>query len=707
VQEIVVTAQRRAERLENVPMSISTVSAATVERSGVTNIDELSRLAPGVQVNHAGGSVVPSIRGITALTNTPGAESNVAIYVDGFYAPDTVTINADFANIASIEILKGPQGALYGRNATGGAILINTKAPSKTLTGKLEASYATFNDRIFSGYLSGPITDRVRFSLSGYDRASDGYIKLSDPTRAGATVGDAAPMRQKSYRVKLAADVTDQLTATLAYNYGLSDDPRGNLFTPFAHIPPTVAAPPLRATGYRERSYNYEARNRAITNETTLTLVQHTPIGNLSSYTGYARRSFDAFFDFDGTYADTGYSRQRYIQDTFQQTVDFAVDAIEKVDLVVGASYYKDDTRSRGPINRSAYGPGLTLLNISRFSLETEAYATYADATYHLTDQLTVGVGGRYSHEEKTLNLDQLGAGAFPLLVRNATFKKFTPRASIRYELAPRTNVYASYSKGFRSGGFPNAGTAATVLPIKPEVVQAYEIGFKTAQSIYRFDAAAFYNDDRNLQVSILVPVCVGTACSVQSRVSNAPKARSYGVEAQLGATPVDRLNIQVGAAYLNARYKSFPNASGTGLNSATDREVTNQTQDWTGEQMARSPTFTSSLVVDYTIPLPVGDLRLASNVSYTDSYVINNASIYGPLATPDLARKQRFRQKANTLLNAQATWTDASRHVYFGVFANNITDVKTRITYSAGANGDYGTPGTPRQIGVKTGYQF
>jgi iron complex outermembrane receptor protein len=463
----------------------------------------------------------------------------------------------------------------------------------------------------------------------------------------------------------------------------------------------------LRATGYRVRSYNYEDRNRAITNETTLTLVQHTPVGDLSSYTGYARRTFDAFFDFDGAYADTGYARQRYIQDTFQQTVDFAVKGIDKVDLVVGASYYKDNSRSRGPINRSAYGPGLTLLSISRFSLQTDAYAAYADATYHLTDKLTLGVGGRYSQEKKTLNLDQIGAGAFALLVRDATFHKFTPRASVRYELAPRTNVYASYSEGFRSGGFPNAGTPASVVPIKPEVVQAYEVGFKTAQSIYRFDAAAFYNDDQNLQVSILVPVCVGTACTPQSRVANAPKARSYGLEAQLSVTPIDHLEVQVGAAYLNARYKNFPNASGTGLNSATDREVTSQVQDWSGEQMARSPRFTGDLLVAYTVPLSLGDVRLASDVSYSDSYVINNASIYGPAATPDLARKQRFRQKAHALLNAQAVWTHPNQHVYLGVFASNLTDVKSWLTYSASASGDYGTPATPRQVGVKAGYRF
>ena len=705
--DIVVTAQRRAERLEDVPMSISTVSAATVERAGLTNIDELGKVAPGVQVSHAGGSVVPSIRGITALTNTPGADSNVAIYVDGFYAPDTVSINADFGNIEGIEVLKGPQGALYGRNATGGAILIRTRAPSKVMTGKVEARYATFDDRTFSGFLSGPITDRVRFSLSGYDRASDGYMKLADPTRVGETVGDAAPMRQKSYRAKIEGDVTDTLTMTIGYNYGLSDDPRGNLFTTFAHIPPTVAAPPTRAVGYFDRSYNYDAVNKSTTNEVTGKLAWRTSIGTLSSYTGYGSRRFDAFFDFDGTYADTGYSRQRYRQDTFQQTVDFAIDAIDKVDLVVGASYYNDIARTRGPTHRTNYGPGLALLNVSRFKLKADAYAVYADATYHLTDALTLGVGGRYSVEEKTLNLDQIGTGAFPLLVRNATFKKFTPRGSIRYELAPRTNVYASYSQGFRSGSFPNAGTAASVVPIKPEVVDAFEIGFKTARSIFRFDVAAFYNDDRNLHVSILVPVCVGTACSVQSRVANAPKARSYGVEGQLAVTPVDRFNIQLGAAYLNARYKDFPNASGTGVNATNDRNVTSQTQDWSDQQMARSPTWTGNLSADYTFPFVAGDLRLSGNVAYTDSFVINNASIFGPVAPAAIANKQRFRQKAYTLVNLQATWTDPSEHFSLGVFATNVTNVKYRITYSAGANGDYGTPGTPRQVGVRAGYQF
>jgi len=707
VEEVVVTAQRRAERLENVPMSVSAVSAAAVDRAGVTNIDELGKLAPGVQVNHAGGSVVPAIRGVTALTTFPGAGSNVAVYIDGFYAPDTTSINADFGNIDSVEILKGPQGALYGRNATGGAILINTKAPSKTFTGKFGASYATFNDRMLSGYLSGPITDRLRFSVSGYDRSSDGYIKLADPTVVGGTRGDAAPMRQRSLRVKLEADPVDALTATLAYNYGLSDDPRGNLFTPLAHLGATVAAPPLRATGYRIRSYNYEDVNLSTTHETTAKLVYRTPVGELSSYTGYGRRTFDAFFDLDGTFADTGYSRQRYIEDSFQQTVDFSLKAIEKLDLVVGGNYYKDNTRTRGPTNRSSYGPGLALLNISRFALQTDAYAAYADGIYHLTDQLTLGLGGRYSREKKTLDLDQIGTGAFVLPQQQATFHKFTPRASIRYELAPRTNVYASYSEGFRSGGFPNSGTAATVKPIKAEVVKAFEVGFKTAQSTYRFDAAAFYNDDRNLQVSILVPVCVGTACTVQSLVANAPRAKAYGLEAQLAVTPIERLNIQVGAAYLHARYGSFPNASGTGLNSTTDREVTNQTQDWSGQEMARSPKLSGNLLIDYTIPLSVGDLRLSGDAAYSASYVINNASIYGPLASPDLQTKQRFRQKANTQFNAQANWTDPSGAYTVGVFVTNLTNVKYRITYSASANGDYATPGTPRQIGVKAGYQF
>lgn len=706
VEEIIVTAQRRAERLENVPMSVTAVTAEAVAKAGVTNITELGSIAPGVQVNFGGGATQPAIRGITSLTNQVGNENNVAIYVDGFYATDMASINADFGNISSIEVLKGPQGTLYGRNATGGAILITTRAPSKTLTGKIEASYATFDDKTLSGYLSGPISESLRFSLAGYVRAGDGYIKFADPLRIGGKRGNASPLRQQSFRGKLEADLTDKLTATLGLNYGLSDDRRGNLFTTFAHIPATVAAPPLRATEYRTVSYNYGTENLATTREATLKLVYQTPIGTLSSYSGFSRRYTAQDYDFDGTYADVSSNQQRFVSDSYQQGVDFAINAIDKLDLIVGATYFDDVTGTRGPIERLTYGPGRVPASVLKVSLKTKAYAGYADATYRLTDALSVNLGGRFSKESKRVALEQTGSGAFPLTVKKETFSKFTPRASLRYEVAPRTNIYASYAKGFRSGTFPLNGPPATVLPIKPEIVESYEIGFKTAQANFRFDAAAFYSDDKDLHVSLTVPFCAGTICTIQSRFSNAP-ARVYGFEAQLSFTPVRRLNVRAGGAYVHARYRNFPNASGTGLNSVTDRNVSSQVQNWSGKQMARSPDFSGNLGIDYEAPLAGGELLLATNVSYTDSYVINNPSLFGPLATPQLAGKQRFRQKSHALLNGQATWTAPGGNFYIGIFGRNISNVKYRMTYNGGANGDYSTPAQPRQLGVKAGYQF
>ncbi|MFC4594525.1 TonB-dependent receptor plug domain-containing protein [Sphingobium tyrosinilyticum] len=140
------TAQRRAERLEEVPMAVVALGAESIEKSGVTSVRDIGQIAAGVQINQAGAATQPAVRGVSTTLNTFGYENNVALYVDGFYQPDFITINADLANIADVQVLKGPQGTLYGRNATGGAILINTLAPSDTFTGKVQASYGNFDD---------------------------------------------------------------------------------------------------------------------------------------------------------------------------------------------------------------------------------------------------------------------------------------------------------------------------------------------------------------------------------------------------------------------------------------------------------------------------------------------------------------------------------------------------------------------------------
>ncbi len=712
--DIIVTAQRRAERLENVPAAVVALTPDALDRASVTNLHELGRIAPGVQINYGGAYTQPAIRGVTSLTNGTGNENNVAVYVDGFYVNDNITINTDLANLASIEILKGPQGTLYGRNATGGAILINTLAPSKELSFKAEGSYGRFDEKRLSGYLSGPLNEAgtIRFSTAGSFRNSDGNIKFG-PAGNPFRSGNAAPVKQRSFRSKLQLDLTEDLTATLAYNYALTVDPRGLLFTTFAYRPATLPGGNQRATEFGTASYNRDTMQRGRSNEATLKVAYNTPIGTLTSYTGYAKKQYRTAFDFDGTYAELSYSDGAQKDKTFQQALDFVVDAIEGVDLVVGALYFDDKLDSLGS---KAYGAGGALVQTTFTDLKTKAYAAYADATFHATDELSINVGGRYSVDKRFISstiITAAGVTTFPYTEARAKFKRFTPRASIRYEVAPRSNIYASFSKGFRSGSFNAAGgptPALLAVPVKPEDIKAYELGFKTASSWYRFEVAGFYYDYKNLNVAVNAPnpnCPAGQTCGPVTLTGNAPKASVKGVDTLLVITPVEKLNVSVGGAYLRAKYGRFPNAIGTGLNGTTNVNVPGQVQDWSGHQMARAPKLTATFSADYTVPVAGGGLLLSGNVNYSSSYVVSNPSLFGPLAGPALADKQRFRQGSLTLVNGEMTWTNPTNNYWIGLFGKNLTNKKYRATYNGANFGDYSTMANPITYGVKAGYKF
>ncbi len=704
LEEVLVTAQRRSERALDVPMSISVVSADLLEHASVTNIHELGQIVAGAKINYAGTFTQPSIRGVTSLINGVGVENNVAIYIDGFYVPDTLSINTDLANIQSIEVLKGPQGTLWGRNATGGAILINTLAPADELTGNFKASFARYDDISVGGYLSGPITDGIRFSITGHRRESDGYIKLIDPAGTGSAVGYAAPQKQESVRIKLEGDIAESLTATLAYNYALSEDPKGLMFSTFQYARATIPAPPFRAVEPNTASFNSETQNHVSTDEYTLTLKYEMSLGSLTSYTGYAERGTRVLYDFDGTYGSFFSARDFYSQETFQQSIDFVIDAPERYDVLVGATYYDDNLTTDG---RNSYSTQLdnTIYN----TLKAEAYALYGQVTWAFTESLSLNIGSRYNSEKKSIAYRQLtpaGVNVVPPASKDKTFDGVTFNTSLTYELTPDTNVYAAFSQGYRSGAFNTTpvSSPSLLIPIDPEEIDAYEIGLKTEGKTLRFDIAAFFYDYTDLQVGVVLPNPNGVG--LINLQSNAKKAEMYGADAQLTITPVSTLNITAGVAYLHGRYKDFPNAVGTGLNTSTMLNVSGQQQNWSDKETARSPEFSGFLNLVYTIPVAVGSLQLSGNMDYTDSYVISNPSLYGPLAG-SLAGEQRLRQSAHTLVGAQVSWIDPSDQFTVAVFGKNLTNEDYLIAYNAGFYGDYRTFGQPISFGIRVGYQF
>ena len=246
--EIIVTAERRSQRLEQVPAAITAVSAAQLAKSGIVKFMDIAQIASGVQMQKNGYTTQPSVRGVSSLTTGVGFENNTAIYIDGFYQPDSVAINADLANINQIEILKGPQGTLYGRNATAGAILINTREPSKEFEGELKASYARFDDRQLQGYLSVPVGDSVAVSVAGSYRRSDGYIKDLGTDGLGTNGYNSVPTKNDSVRAKLRLEPSDAITLTFGYNYGKVLDATGLAYTIYNYALPSLPSPPLRAT---------------------------------------------------------------------------------------------------------------------------------------------------------------------------------------------------------------------------------------------------------------------------------------------------------------------------------------------------------------------------------------------------------------------------------------------------------------------------
>jgi iron complex outermembrane receptor protein len=764
--EIIVTAQRRSERLEDVPMSVTALSAESMAAAGVTSLRDISKVVTGVQIAQAGGFTQPAIRGITTLTNGVNFENNVAVYVDGFYEPSSQAINIDLPNVSTIQVLKGPQGTLYGRNATGGAILLNTIDPGETFKGKAELTYGRFDDKRASAYVSGPLSDNIGFSLAGYIRRSDGFVKFASLTTPGEVAGDAAPMKQDAIRAKLVFDLTENLSVKLGYNYTRAFDPRFSYFSAYENVP-TARDIPQRPSRIGVVAATFPAELDSKTHQGTLVVSLKTGIGDLKSYTGYAASVLHNAFDFDGSYINTGaggFSRTSNDQDTFQQAVDFAIDAIDKLDLIVGASFFHDKLspgstpKNYGTV--SFNGTGQTNLTFAPplppFSVMTpasralvwqdkKAWAVYADATFEVIDKLFVNVGGRYTEERQVITASEeclLGtvtcaatAGLtmlngiyyrFVPTTKKLSFKQFTPRASLRYEIGERTSIYGSYSKGFRPGAINSAlaGLSPTTwLPIEQETVDAFEVGFKTAGRNFRLELAAFLYDFKNLQVSATAQVN-NQATTI---LGNAPRARVKGVEFGFEYFPTEHLAVRGGVAYLHGRYGAFPNAGGTGVNPSTTGLVVStdpllnyvnqsQTQDWTGIEMARAPKLTANLGIEYNVPKGEGGFKFNAHASYTSSYVATNPSIWcQPLASngncagipADVQRMQRFRQPGFALLSASVTWTEPAGRIYVQVYGNNLTDQRYKQHYTGTVAGTYYPMAEPLTYGARLGYKF
>jgi iron complex outermembrane receptor protein len=778
---IIVTAQRRSQAAEDVPMTVSVVSQETLSSLGVNTVRDLQNVTTGFMVNQSGSYPQPAIRGITTI-NAGAYENNVALFVDGLYEYTAQVLNMDLPNVQNIQVLKGPQGTLYGRNATGGAILIDTIDPTANWGGNVEATYANYDDMRARGYAAGPLSDKIGFSVAGTFRKTDGYYKKASRTTPGAFEQDHfLGLEQESIRTKLKFDLTDAFRATLAYNYIRASDPRGVFFTGIENVNvPYTGGNATKPTGLGQVAgdvWDLDLHQH----EGSLKLEYDTGIGTLRSVTGYTKEWLDTTYDADGSYTATSYSDSRIYDRVWQENLDFSINAIDRLDLIVGGNYYNIQTHyapDRANVSYLAPAGSLpgTPLSSYRKSQEIffwrtkEAWALFIDATFHATDKLSINVGGRYSDETQDVAAEKnfyctslagctVGATHIPVggitstpytrasSAQGSQYSKFTPRASIRYEITPRTNVYASYSQGFRSGEWNSVPPVDNNLAlwksngqIGQETVDAFELGVKSAGHRYHAEIAGFYDDYHDLQVSSTVFVNGLAVVSLQA----VPHAKIYGIDANFDYEVVDNLTLRAGATWLHARYGddavfvgTSVNPAGVGYNINSDplKVFPNAAQtamNISGLQMARAPDFSGFVGLDYLIPKGDGGFRFAANLKYTTSYVVTNPSIWGgeplaaysarlavdPKALPDnsvrlagtpyanRSNEERARQGAFALLNASVTWTDPTDHYYVRIWGNNLTDIKYRVHYNPSST-TYSPIGEPLTYGGTIGYKF
>jgi len=675
VSEIIVTAQKRAERLQDVPIAISQVTSAQMQSAGVVSFQDLTRVTSGLNITRTGPYILPGIRGISTSVVGILAENNVAVYVDGFYMTYQIGLNFALADVNQVEVLKGPQGTLFGRNATGGAILVTTLDPSLSRPLVIaNASYGRFNETAADAYVSAPVGDRVAFSLAGSTRKSDGWVR----DRAGF---DSAPVDTRSLKAKLRIDPTDNLSLVATYKFDRISDPNGNAWIIVdAARAPTLSPGAFVETRPYHTSLSFPPASVTDAHQYSLKATFDAGSFKISALSNYMMERDDVHYDIDGAAADLNSIRLLQKQHSFSQEVNVGYRA-GPVDLVAGAFYLTNHASS--PVIEAVSNGAVTRL---RNAAKGDTWAVFADGTFKATDRLSIIGGVRYSEEQK-YNLGNFVNGVRQVNVTSKSWSSVTPRLALRYALDEDSNVYASVSKGFKAGVF----NASSPTPVNPEKVTAYEVGYKAVWSRVRFDASTYAYNYRDMQINAVVEGPGGTRIGM---LTNAASSKIYGAEAQAQVSLNDNLVVQGGVNYNHARFRDFPNGPGV-IKNAAGFNVTGQPQDWSGKQLVHAPDWTLQAGAEYTTDLGGGELKISPNIYYTSSYTNFDNSL---LPNGEF----RYVQKGYVLVNGQVSWRPDGKPFTIAVFGRNLTNRTIKIINAGTALGDAQAFGEPRVFGVR-----
>ncbi|WPU91754.1 TonB-dependent receptor [Mucilaginibacter sabulilitoris] len=673
LNEVTVSSEKRQEAIQKIPAAITSLDAKQIKDYRLWDITNLTAIAPSLFVVEHGNSTSSNffnIRGVMGFSN----EQAVATYVDGVYQFDYFSAPPLFNDVQSIEILRGPQGTLYGRNAFGGVVNITTKQPGNTPSGYAEMTFGNYGEQRYTVSLSEPIIKDKLFASGSFTYNHRGSIYYNEFTKSGFD-------RREDYSGNFNLRYLPSAKWSLALNVKTENDNDRGSFPWIGSIDDVFSKPYQVNTN----NTNVERRNNFNTSLAANYYGRNFNFTSVSSYIDWHAWYEGKGVDYDFSPLDILSTAPDNHQHVFSQEIRFASPSASqsKFKWVAGAYGFTQNLYTYSPVY---YGPDylqldptsgapFTMTSISHGN--NKGYAFFGQGIYSLTDKLDFTAGIRYDYESRGLGQYthyQKDPDPETLLTPNAdyraSFHAVTPKFVLSYKLQENMLLYGSYARGFRAGGLNTNATNPAQVPYQPEHSDNYEIGWKNTlfNNKLKLNLTAFYLEQHNQQISTAMD-------GINALILNVGEMHNKGAELELTALPIKGLQIDWNGSYSHARYTSLL------LYSADAKGVV----DYKGDQPINTPPVSSMLAAQYTYNFSGSKQQFAAFVRgeyrYIDKYYfdfINSLS-----------------QPAYNLFNAKAGIT--SKHLELNFWARNISD-KKYVAY-----GSFGTflLGTPRTYGT------
>lgn len=716
---IIVTAQKREENVQEVPISITAIGGDELVSKGISDVTKLDAAVPGLSISKSGSDARPSVRGVRTVEVDLFNDPTIGFFVDGVYKARTSQALAAFVDLERVEVLRGPQGTLYGRNTYGGSIGAISKKPQFDFGAEGNVTYGNFNDLRLEGIVNVPVGDNTAFRVVGVYQESDGYVNVL-PSRdpAANTAQDFNDNDQIYVRGSFRHDFdVGEIIVRVSHwdqegfgaggfgytTVGTLQDAAGNL----------DVGGTLNRTNPRTRSFPGPSdvdpynvyRNTDLDRdieETTANMEVNLELG------GVILRSISAWSDFqavrigDEDFSDSAQGSILTLDtdsETISQEFQLVSDHGGPFTWVVGGYYFSENGSEDFIFLNEVSGGAFTFLQ----EVDTDSYAVFAQGDYAFGEQFKITVGGRYTVDDKRFRFRTPTSQATPDSDSSDSFDKFTWKVGAEFTPTPDNLIYASVSTGFRSGGANNQ--FAPTPNYGPQTITAYEIGskntFANGQGVANI--SFFYNDMNDILSNTFVQV--GPSLVVAR--SNGGSSRAYGAELELAYDFDNGFKVDANFSYLNAKFQTFTASAPSGYGLFTGFDVvpgTTNLLDLSGNEVPISPTFTGSIGASYEFDLGgSGTLTPAVQFFFSDSYFVNEFNYDAGIQGRDVGKQGSY-----TKTDASLTWMDASERFMLQAFVRNLED---EAVLNAGVIGGQGAIfqnyAPPRTYGVRAGFKF